>query len=46
VVITCTAAATTPPSFSNTADHPQMAYINDCTWTSNPSVGTPNLVCS
>jgi type IV pilus assembly protein PilA len=43
VVITCNGTAT---SFTITTSHPSMAYTTGCTWTSNPTAGTPNLVCS
>ena len=43
VVCTTTGTAT---NFSVTTTHPSMSYTTGCTWTSNPTSGTPNLVCS
>src|SRR5437763_16981700 len=43
VVCNTTGTAT---NFSVTTTHPSMSYTTGCTWTSNPTSGTPNLVCS
>jgi len=41
--VTCTTTGTAT-SFSLTTSHPSATV--SCTWTSNPSPGSPNLVCS
>jgi type IV pilus assembly protein PilA len=41
--VTCTTTGT-GTNFSVTTTHPSATQ--SCTWTSNPSSGTPNLVCS
>jgi prepilin-type N-terminal cleavage/methylation domain-containing protein len=46
VTINCADNATTPPSFTIDASHPQMAYTAGCTWDSAPAAGSPNLNCS
>ena len=43
VVMTCTGAAST---FTIRTTHPSMSFTSGCTWTSNPSSGNANLVCS
>jgi type IV pilus assembly protein PilA len=43
--VTCTVAGTAT-SFTVSTSHPSMSYTTGCTWTSNPSSGNPNLVCS
>ena len=43
VVITCNAGAST---FSISTSHPSSSFTTGCTWRSNPSAGTANLVCS
>ena len=43
--VTCnTALAGT--GFTVTTSHTKSSYTTGCTWTSNPTSGTPNLVCS
>jgi type IV pilus assembly protein PilA len=41
--VTCTTTGTAT-NFSVTTTHPSATQ--SCTWTSNPSSGTPNLVCA
>jgi type IV pilus assembly protein PilA len=43
--VTCSTTGTAT-SFTVTTTHPSMSYHTGCTWTSNPSSGNPNLVCS
>jgi len=43
VVMTCTGSGT---NFTISTSHPSMSYTTGCTWTSNPSGGAANLVCS
>ena len=43
--VTCTTTGTAT-SFTVSTSHASMSYTTGCTWTSNPSSGTPNLVCA
>jgi len=43
--VTCTVTGTAT-SFTVSTSHASMSYTTGCTWTSNPSSGTPNLVCA
>jgi prepilin-type N-terminal cleavage/methylation domain-containing protein len=43
--VTCNTTGTAS-GFTITTSHPNMSYRTGCTWTSNPSLGSPNLVCS
>jgi type IV pilus assembly protein PilA len=43
--VTCTTAGTAT-NFTVTASHPSASYATGCTWKSNPTAGSSNLVCS